>query len=150
LEAKLAEPPKTPNNSSLPPSKGEKPNQAEKPRRSGPRQSSLGRKGGGRPLARNPDATVLAKALSCMHCRTALTDTDQVLHDLYDKVDLPPIRPVVTRAKRYTGDFPCCDQVSLAPVPKGSEPGTPFSVNTLALCEDHEGTGQRALRMLTF
>ena len=90
LEAKLAEPPKTPNNSSLPPSKGEKPNQAEKRKRNGPRQGSLGRKGGGRPLARNPDATVVAKALSCVHCRTALTDADQVLHDLYDKIDLPP------------------------------------------------------------
>ena len=30
LEAKLGEPPKTPDNSSLPPSKGQKPNQAEK------------------------------------------------------------------------------------------------------------------------
>jgi transposase len=133
LEAKLAEPPKTPNNSSLPPSKGEKPNQAEKRKRNGPRQGSLGRKGGGRPLARNPDATVVAKALSCVHCRTALTDADQVLHDLYDKIDLPPVRPVVTRVERYAGHCPCCDQVSLAPVPEGLEPGTPFSVNILAL-----------------
>ena len=133
LEAKLAEPPKTPNNSSLPPSKGEKPNQAERRKRNGPRQGSLGRKGGGRPLARNPDATVVAKALSCVHCRTALTDADQVLHDLYDKIDLPPVRPVVTRVERYAGHCPCCDQVSLAPVPEGLEPGTPFSVNILAL-----------------
>ena len=82
LEAKLAEPPKTPDNSSLPPSKGQKPNQAEKPRRTGPRQGSLGRKGGGRPLACDPDATVIAKALACMHCQAALTDAGQVLHDL--------------------------------------------------------------------
>ena len=133
MEAKLAEPPKTPNNSSLPPSKGEKPGQAEKRKRNGPRQGSLGRKGGGRPLARNPDATVVTKALSCVHCRTALTDADQVLHDLYDKIDLPPVRPVVTRVERYAGHCPCCDQVSLAPVPEGFEPGTPFSVNILAL-----------------
>ena len=133
LEAKLAEPPKTPNNSSLPPSKGEKPNQAERRKRNGPRQGSLGRKGGGRPLARNPDATVVAKALSCVHCRTALTDADQALHDLYDKIDLPPVRPVVTRVERYAGHCPCCDQVSLARVPEGLEPGTPFSVNILAL-----------------
>jgi transposase len=44
LESKLADPPKTPDNSSLPPSKGQKPNQAEKTRRNGPRQGSLGRK----------------------------------------------------------------------------------------------------------
>ena len=36
LEAKLAEPPKTPDNSSLPPSKGERPNRAKKTKRNGP------------------------------------------------------------------------------------------------------------------
>jgi transposase len=133
LEAKLAEPPKTPDNSSLPPSKGQKSSQTEKTKRSGPRQGSLGRKGGGRPLACDPDETVVAKALGCVHCRAALTDADQVLHELYDKVDLPPVRPVITRVERYAGHCPCCGQVSLAPVPQGLEPGTPFSVNILAL-----------------
>jgi transposase len=46
LEAKLGAPPKTPDNSSLPPSRGQKPNRLEKARRSGPRQGSLGRTGG--------------------------------------------------------------------------------------------------------
>ena len=49
LEARLAEPSKTPDNSSLPPSKGQRPNQPEKAKRVGPRQGSLGRHGGGRP-----------------------------------------------------------------------------------------------------
>ena len=133
LETKLAEPPKRPDNSSLPPSKGQKSHRAEETKRNGPRQGSLGRKGGGRSLACNPDATVVAKALACVHCQAALSDADQVLHDLYDKVDLPPVRPVVTRVERYAGRCPRCDQVSLAPVPQGLEPGTPFSVNILAL-----------------
>jgi transposase len=47
LEAKLGEPPKTPNNSSLPPSKGQKANRDHNPRYGGPRQGSLGRAGGG-------------------------------------------------------------------------------------------------------
>src|SRR5919202_3790554 len=51
LEARLGLPPKTPNNSSLPPSQGRKPNRDDKPARTGPRQGSLGRKGGGRLLA---------------------------------------------------------------------------------------------------
>jgi len=51
LEARLAEPSKTPDNSSLPPSKGQKPNKPEKAKRIGPRKGSLGRKGGGWPLA---------------------------------------------------------------------------------------------------
>ena len=63
LEAKLAEPPKTPDNSSLPGSKGQKPNRAEKTTRNGPRQGSLGRKGGGRPLACDPDTTVVANSI---------------------------------------------------------------------------------------
>jgi len=133
LEARLAEPPKTPDNSSLPPSKGQKPNRAEQTPRDGPRQGSIGRQGGGRSLACDPDTTVVAKALACVHCQAPLSDAEQVLHDLYDKIDLPPVRPVVTRVERYAGHCPCCGRVSLAPVPAGLEPGTPFSVNILAL-----------------
>ena len=47
LEARLAGPPKTPGNCSLPPSKGQKPNRPEKGKRHGPRSGSLGRIGGG-------------------------------------------------------------------------------------------------------
>jgi transposase len=61
LEARLAEPGKTPDNSSLPPSKGQKPNHPEKAKHGGPRQGSLGRRGGGRPLALFPDETVLRR-----------------------------------------------------------------------------------------
>jgi transposase len=69
LEAMLAEPRKTPDNSSLPLSKGQKPNQAARTRRTGPRQGSVDWKGGGRPLACNPDATVVAKALAVRTAR---------------------------------------------------------------------------------
>ncbi len=40
LETKLGVPPKTPDNSSLPPSRGKKPNRGDKPARNGPRQGS--------------------------------------------------------------------------------------------------------------
>jgi transposase len=85
LEARLGEPSKTPDNSSLAPSKGQKPNQPEKSKRIGPHQGSLGRKGGGRPLACDPDETVTAKPAACAHCQTAFSDADQVLHGRYDK-----------------------------------------------------------------
>ena len=61
LQAQLGSPPKTPDNSSLPPSRGEKPNRVEKARRSGPRQGSLGRTGGGRALTALPDEVVTAR-----------------------------------------------------------------------------------------
>jgi len=50
LEAELGMPPKTPDNSSVPPSKGQKPNRPDKANRHGPREGSIGRKGGGRAL----------------------------------------------------------------------------------------------------
>ena len=133
LEAKLGDPPKTPDNSNLPPSKGQKSNRAEKAARSRPRRGSIGRKGGGRLLACDPDETVTAKATRCVHCQAALTDTDQVLHGRYDKIDLPVVRPVITRVERYAGHCPSCGGVTLAPVPEDMEQGSPFSVNIVAL-----------------
>jgi transposase len=133
LEARLAEPGKTPDNSSLPPSKGQKPNQPEKAKRVGPREGSLGRKGGGRPLALFPDETVIAKAPTCTHCHAALTDAHQVRHSRYDKIDLPVVRPVVTRVERYAGQCPCCGGVTLPPVPVGLEDNSLFSANIVAL-----------------
>ena len=129
LEARLNEPPKTPDNSSLPPSKGHKANRPERERRAGPRQGSLGRAGGGRPLAEEPDEVVIAKAAACAHCQAALGEADQRLHARYDKIDLPPVRPVVTRVERYLGRCPCCGGTTLAPVPEGLEEGSPFGVD---------------------
>jgi len=133
LEARLNAPPKTPGNSSLPPSKGHKANRPGKAERPGPRQGSLGRAGGGRALAEAPDQFVIAKAAACAHCRAALAEADQVLHARYDKLELPPVRPVVTRVERYLGRCPCCGGATLAPVPEGMEQGTPFGVSILAL-----------------
>jgi transposase len=133
LEAKLNEPSKNPDNSSLPPSKGQKPNKPEKTKRVGPRPGSIGRQGGGRPLASDPDETVTAKPAACAHCQTALTDADQVLHGRYDKIDLPVVRPLVTRVERYAGHCPCCGGVTLAAIPACLEDGSPFSVNIMAL-----------------
>ena len=133
LEARLGAPSKTPDNSSLPPSKGKKPNLPEKDKRRGPRPGSLGRMGGGRLLAATPDEIVSAKPVRCMHCQAALDEADQVLHGRYDKIDLPQVAPVVTRVERYAGRCRCCGNTTLAPVPEGLEPGTPFSVGIVAL-----------------
>jgi transposase len=133
LEARLAGPGKTPDNSSLPPSKSEKPNRPEKTKRTGPRKGSLGRKGGGRSLVCHPDETVTAKVPACGHCQAGLTDAHQVLHSRYDKIDLPVVRPLVTRVERYAGHCPCCGGITVAPVPAGLEDASPFSANIMAL-----------------
>jgi transposase len=133
LEAKLGTPPKTPDNSSVPPSQGKKPNRTDKPQREGPRKGSLGRKGGGRMLAENPDETVIARPICCAHCQAALSEDDQTLAARFDKIDLPKVRPVVTRVEQYAGHCQGCGGTTLAPLPEGLEAGTPFSLNIVAL-----------------
>ena len=133
LEAKLDVPPKTPDNSSLPPSRGRKTNRPEKGKRHGPRPGSMGRIGGGRALTATPDEIVSAKPVRCTHCQAALAEADHVLHGRYDKIDLPQIAPVVTRVERYAARCGCCGGTTLAPVPEGLEPGTPFSIGIVAL-----------------
>jgi transposase len=131
--AELQRPPKTPDNSSMPPSQGQKPNTAEQGKRNGPRSGSVGRKGGGRELIADPDETVVARAARCQYCQSALADADQKLDARYDKIDLPRVRPVVTRVERYAGCCQCCGRTTLAALPEGLEPGTPFSINIVAL-----------------
>src|SRR5215218_3744747 len=133
LEAKLGVPPKTPDTSSLPPSQGKKPNRGDRPARTGPRRGSLGRKGGGRHLAEAPDETITARPSRCAHCQAALGDADQTLAARFDKLDLPKVTPMVTRVERYAGHCRCCGATTLAPLPEGLEPGTPFSLNIVAL-----------------
>src|SRR5271168_4661003 len=60
LEAKLGKPPKTPDNSSVPPSQGHKPNRAE--RRAARRK---GHPGVARALSETPDRIVAARAEAC-------------------------------------------------------------------------------------
>ena len=132
-EARPSDPPKTPDNSSTPPSKGQKPNRPEKATRTGPRLGSLGRKGGGRPLACEPDETVTAKAVCCAFCQAALTDADQILHGRHDQIDLPVVKPVITRVEQYAGRCRSCGGITVAPVPEGMEDGSPFSLNILGL-----------------
>jgi len=129
LEGKLGGPPKTPDNSSLPPSQGRKPNRAE--RRAAKKRK--GRPGVFRALAPNPDRTVASVAEHCPHCEHALTAADQVGFHAYDHIALPPIRPVITRIHRHRGVCPGCRRGFSAPPPAGMPPGSPFGSDLVAL-----------------
>ena len=133
LEARLGAPPRTPDNSSLPPSAGQKPGRAEKQAWPGPRTGSLGRKSGGLALCATPDKVVVARPVRCAQCEAALGEAERVLAGRYDKVELPPVRPVVTRVERYAGRCRCCGGLTLAPVPEGLEPGGLFGPDVVAL-----------------
>ncbi len=128
LETRLG-PPKTPDNSSLPPAQGYKPSRAAR-RATKKRQ---GRPGTYRKLAEQPDRIVDTLAQACPHCAHPLGAADQPGFHAYDHIELPPIRPVVTRVHRHRGVCPCCRRGFSAPVPAGMVPGSPFGPGISAL-----------------
>jgi transposase len=128
LETRLAAPPKNPDNSSLPPSKGQKPNLPDRNKRPRP-----GRPGVARALAEHPDRIIEATLAACPHCDHVLGPADMTGIHAYDHLDLPPIRPIVTRINRHRGVCPCCRKPVSAPAPEGFEPGSPFGPGIEAL-----------------
>jgi len=134
LEAKLHEPVKDARNSSVSPSQTRKANTPTRPAKGTRREASVGRAGGGRPLHPHPDQVIIAKAKVCPHCGHGVPEAGQVLQAVYDKLEVPPVKPIVTRVEQYGGRCVGCGQPYVAPVPAGMEPGTPFgsSVQSLA------------------
>jgi len=128
LQARLKVPPKTPDNSSTPPSQGEKPNHPDRPRK-----RRRGRAGVARALAEHPDHVIEATLAACPHCAHPLGPAEPTSIHAYDHVELPPIRPIITRVNRHHGTCPCCRQRIVAPVPAGLESGSPFGPGLRAL-----------------
>ncbi len=127
-------PKKTSKNSSLPPATGFKSEvQQEEKELQGKREASLGREGGGRPLSENPDQTLKATVKSCQSCGIEISESLQNLLQRYDKIDLPPIRPIVTRVERYGCRCPGCGEPQIALVPVDMEQGSPFGDRIAAL-----------------
>ncbi|MGH7099524.1 MAG: IS66 family transposase [Stellaceae bacterium] len=129
LEARLGQPPKTPDNSSVPPSQARKPNRAE--RRAAKQRK--GRPGVFRALTANPDRIIERLAECCPHCARALGPQDQPGFHAYDHIELPPIRPVITRVHRHRGVCPHCRRGFSAAAPEGMPPGSPFGPDLTAL-----------------
>jgi transposase len=122
LEARAGQPPKTPTNSSLPPSRGQKGNRPETPRK---KKSRKGRPGVARALCTNPDVTREIYAETCS-CGATLSPADQPHVYAWDHVDLPPIKPVTTRINVHSGNCPCCKKRVAASPPADMAPGSPF------------------------
>ncbi len=131
LEARLADlqrPRKTPDNSSLPPSKGQKPE-----RTAGAKPPRPSRPGFGRMLHPEPDRVVDAALDACPHCAAAFPVEQQSPQHVYDRIELPPIRPDVTRVRLFGGRCGCCGERATATAPAGLEPGSPFGQSIAAL-----------------
>lgn len=126
LEAELArlrQPPKTPGNSSVPPSRGFKPNRAE--RRRTKRGARRGHVGSSR-LRQAPDVVVRCRPTACRGCGAALTERDQRRVGRSQVLELPPLRPVVVEAWRYAAVCPSRGERTVAESPPGLEPERAF------------------------
>ena len=130
LEAKLGEPPKTPDNSSLPPSRGRKANRPPRPKQ--PRRKRRG-PGVTRARAAAPDRTVACYAEHCRHCGVSLDGSGQMLRQAYDHIELPLVRPVVTRVEIFGRRCPCCRRRVRGVAPAAMPPGSPFGASIRAM-----------------
>ena len=127
LEAKLSLPPKTPDNSSTPPSRGQKANGDGKAR-----AKSKAHAGAHRSLHPNPTRRRDVLAEQCPHCHADVTGVAQGAVQAYDRIEIPEITPEVTRVTLHGGVCPCCAKRFKASPPAGLEPGSPFGPNLRA------------------
>jgi transposase len=126
LEAELARrggPPKTPQNSSTPPSKGWKRNRGgtEGAKRGPP----FGHLGTSRQRAA-PNWIVLCQPTHCTSCGQDLATAPQERVGTSQVVELPPVQPVVLEAWRYAAACSQCGARTVAPYPAGFEPTRVF------------------------
>jgi transposase len=133
LEARIDEltrPPKTPDNSSKPPSQGQKPNRPEPGGERPPRKS---RPGVGRALHPNPDRVIDARLTACPKCEAAFPEASQTPQQVYERIELPPVRPDVTQVRLFGGRCACCGERVTAEAPAGLEQGSPFGQSIAAM-----------------
>jgi transposase len=126
LEAKLNIPPPNPGNSSVPPSSARKPNGDASAK---PRGSSHA--GAHRPLHPNPTSRRDVVATRC-RCGADVSTAPQFACEEYDRIDLPPIKPDVTRVTLFGGTCPCCKARFKADAPADMPRGSPFGPNLRA------------------
>jgi len=127
LEAKIGRPRKGPDNSSVPPSQGQKPSGSGQSKRKAKPHA-----GAHRPLHPNPTSKRDVFASAC-HCGADVSAVSQTAREAYDCVEIPRIEPDVMRVTLHGGVCPCCAKPFKAPAPEGLEPGSPFGPNLRAL-----------------
>jgi transposase len=133
LEAELARrggPPKTPENSSTPPSKGFK---RQRPPGEGAKHGpAFGHRGTSRRRA-EPEWIVLCQPHHCAACGADLAGVPQERVGQSQVVELPPVAPVVLEAWRYAATCPHCGTTTTAAYPAGFEPTRVFGPHLEAL-----------------
>ena len=117
LEAELVQarqPPKTPLNSSVPPSQGYKPHRTERrQRKPGARRGHLGSSR----RRQTPETVVKVRPTACGGCGAELSPRDQRRVGKSQVIELPPVRPVVIELWRYAAVCPGCQHRTVAEAP---------------------------------
>jgi transposase len=72
----------------------------------------------------------MAQAKTCPHGGGVVPAHAPHLQAVYDKLEWPPVKPMVTRVEPHGGECPPCGQTSVAPVPVRMEPGTPVGASS--------------------
>jgi transposase len=129
LRAKLDLPPKTPDNSSTPPSRGQKPSGVE----TKPEGKRKAHPGAHRPLHPDPTRRRDMRANACRHCGADVSGAAQIACEAYDHVEIPLAKPDVTRVTLMGGTCPCCAKNFRAEPPADMQQGSPFGPNLRAL-----------------
>lgn len=127
LREKLRLPPKTPENSSKPPSQGQKGSGAGTAR-----PKSKVHPGAHRPLHPNPTKRRDVFVEDCPNCAADVRGVAQRPVQEYDRIEIPEIQPEVTRVTLHGGTCPCCARRFKGRPPAGLEPGSPFGPNLRA------------------
>lgn len=123
LEAQLNRPKKHSGNSSSRPSNDRKGNKANSQNM---RSNQKGHGKGGRRLHISPDQTIRSQLKKCPDCGESLAEEDHSLHNTYDHIELPQLRPIVTRVMQFKVYCSRCQKDHIAPAPQGYENGSPF------------------------
>jgi transposase len=133
LEEELAQfrrPAKTPENSSVPPSRAQKANRADGRRRQhGPKRGHVGVSR----VRSEPDVVVDCRPSACAGCGEALPQTGGQRVGCSQVIDLPVFRPVVIEAHQYRVTCPGCGEQTVGSYPVGLEPRRTFGPGIEAL-----------------
>jgi transposase len=142
LEARLGAPPKTPENSSLPPSSAFKADRAarrraaqadaEPPAKRGPKP---GHRGVSRSRVPAPqvDQLIVCRPDCCGTCGTALPDQGGKVVGRQQVVELPPVRPVVIELQRLRVRCRHCGHGTVGTAPADWDPQASFGPRITAL-----------------
>jgi transposase len=133
LEGELLEfrrPAKTPENSSVPPSRGEKANRvAGRRRRPGPKRGHVGASR----VRSEPDVVIACRPSACGGCGAALPETGGRRVGRSQVVELPPVTPVVIEGWQYAMTCESCGAQTTGTYPAGLEPRRTFGPRIEAL-----------------